>query len=756
MKLKSLNRIRQNKELKWFLTSAIVELCSLYVSIILLRAFYMTNDDRRMMYVLAGYWTGSPQTVYEFISVFLSPVINFMYKIMPGMAWYTYFQFFALFVGGVAVGRAIYKLCEGSHLHKILQIGMQFLFFFSVFAYSCNQLNFHVTASYWGVAGIATVLAIDSSKDSDRKILIQYIVSGALMILCLFQDRITALCCLCFYFVTVLYQLLHFIDIKNKKLLINNKKQLRRIVTFTGCLIVAFFGFWAIDEAVKQNASPEYEEYNDYRSAYYDYHKGNYDDDPETYEKIGWSRSFFQLTKSLYFMDDAFSTESLKSVVPKYSRMGSTGNKASAGQVLADIKDTVKSYSGFAAVVVMLCIGALSVFSSLSKRLYREFCGVCISVLGYAVFVYYLVSRGRFPLRVFFVVSLPLAVILLLFAIRSYLSCNTEKSLRGNAALVVAFLLAIMSFLGYQNIKGIHTDSVSEHDFNRAGKVLEMEMYASNHPENIYIYDVSLNSSSALSALPTGLNVTNTIYWGSSYMYSPAYYRQLSLLGLEKLDSESFKLDNVYFMSITNRNGSVISDSARLLLSFLNEKYGAVGIDVVDTIFSGSKCIGVYHFVFGEEISKNGFVKSNGITYYYKNGQKVTGLVDIKGSTYYFTEDNFTSPLEKYKFYVVNTFVDSEENEKNNVEVDEEKQNLYSLRFDIGAMYTGLITIDGKKYYFDDDGKMLKDGWLFSNNLYYYFGSDGVAYTGLVDINGKMAKFDQNGILRRYEGIISD
>ena len=193
-----------------------------------------------------------------------------------------------------------------------------------------------------------------------------------------------------------------------------------------------------------------------------------------------------------------------------------------------------------------------------------------------------------------------------------------------------------------------------------------------------------------------------------------------------------------------------------MLLSFLNEKYGAVGIDVVDTIFSGSKCIGVYHFVFGEEISKNGFVKSNGITYYYKNGQKVTGLVDIKGSTYYFTEDNFTSPLEKYKFYVVNTFVDSEENEKDNVEVDEEKQNLYSLRFDIGAMYTGLITIDGKKYYFDDDGKMLKDGWLFSNNLYYYFGSDGVAYTGLVDINGKMAKFDQNGILRRYEGIISD
>ena len=756
MKLKSLNRIRQNKELNWFFTAVIVELCLLALTVVFIKAFYMTNDDRRMMYVLAGYWTGSPHIVYEYINVFLSSIVCAFYKLAPSIPWYTILQFVAVFCGGSFVGRAIYKLCDGSNIPKALQIVFQILFYLCVFAHSCNQLNFHVTASYWSFAAIATVLSIDMKKDSGKKILAEYIISGIFMVLSVCHDRVTGLCTLCYYMVAFAYQLLFILDFNGKIKSITSGKSLKRALTFLVSLLIVFFSVSYIDKAIKNTVSPEYEEYNAYRSNYYDFYDGTYDDDIEAYEELGWSRNHFHLTKNLYFMDESFTTESLKKIVNKYSTLGGIKIKASSQERFLAVLDTFKEYSAYSILAVCVCLASLIVVLSWRNRSWKELIAAFFSVAGFVIFVIFLGNRGRFPLRVFFVVAIPLTVILLLLALRLYVSVNTEKEMQNKAKMVLAVFLLLLSCFACNNLVNIKTESDDEHESNRAAAVFSMEWYATQHPGNIYIYDVSMNSSSALTGLPSNYNVSNTFYWGSSYMYSPAYYKQLELNGLDKLNSESFMKDNVYLISATKSTSNDFSLRSKLLFTYLNEKYGAVGMDEVDVIYSGLTKISVFHFVYNhEKPSKDGFVVQNGIKYYYKNGKKATGLCKIKGDTYYFLQDNCPDPFEKMSQFTLSV---QNEDEKNESDQDSEtdKPTLFSLRYDEGKMMTGQNQINQKYYYFASDGKMLKNSWLYLYPNYYYFGPDGAAFTGAQKIYGKEAVFGSTGALQKYEGLITE
>lgn len=111
--------------------------------------------------------------------------------------------------------------------------------------------------------------------------------------------------------------------------------------------------------------------------------------------------------------------------------------------------------------------------------------------------------------------------------------------------------------------------------------------------------------------------------------------------------------------------------------------------------------IGIAAYLLETGDFKDGWVTENGKTYYYSSGVKVTGLVTISGSLYYFGTD--------------------------------------------GVMRTGWQTVNSRKYYFDSDGAAVT-GWVTINSDTYYFGTDGVMRTGTQIINGKTYYFDENGV----------
>ena len=58
---------------------------------------------------------------------------------------------------------------------------------------------------------------------------------------------------------------------------------------------------------------------------------------------------------------------------------------------------------------------------------------------------------------------------------------------------------------------------------------------------------------------------------------------------------------------------------------------------------------------------------------------------------------------------------------------------------------TGWFGLDGKKYYYNDEGEMVT-GWLAFDHDRYYFGEDGAMVTGKREIDGEACYFGPDGI----------
>lgn len=128
-----------------------------------------------------------------------------------------------------------------------------------------------------------------------------------------------------------------------------------------------------------------------------------------------------------------------------------------------------------------------------------------------------------------------------------------------------------------------------------------------------------------------------------------------------------------------------------------------------------------YWYYFSEDGQmQSGWQKIGGYWYYfadsqmedYVEGQMLTGLVTIQGNTYYFDEMNGRLQQDR------------------------------------------LLMLDGDRYYFSANGIMKKDSWVKADNYTYYVGADGKVLTGrssydlyVTTINSAVYAFNASGRL---------
>lgn len=164
------------------------------------------------------------------------------------------------------------------------------------------------------------------------------------------------------------------------------------------------------------------------------------------------------------------------------------------------------------------------------------------------------------------------------------------------------------------------------------------------------------------------------------------------------------------------------------------------------------------------------FEKDTKWRYFDENGVMAVGLKTINGNTQYFDQNGYQvkgewiTDADGKKRY----FDDGSGNMAVNRFANDSNGDWYYLGAD-GTAQTGSQTIDGKSYYFDENGKQVKgkiitanDGKLYyyladsgelahnifatdSQNNWYYFGSDGTAVTGSQTINGQKLYFANDG-----------
>lgn len=147
-----------------------------------------------------------------------------------------------------------------------------------------------------------------------------------------------------------------------------------------------------------------------------------------------------------------------------------------------------------------------------------------------------------------------------------------------------------------------------------------------------------------------------------------------------------------------------------------------------------------------ESAPLNGWVEENGVTYYYIDGEKAKGWLEISNQRYYF--DLETGALQKGFF--------------------QEGGQTYYLDMQTGAMKTGWLFIDGNWYHFDpvtgvmnkgwvkggntwyylDDTGVMKTGWVFYQNQWYYLNKTGAMMTGWVFVNNQWYYLGQSGAMK--------
>ena len=86
-------------------------------------------------------------------------------------------------------------------------------------------------------------------------------------------------------------------------------------------------------------------------------------------------------------------------------------------------------------------------------------------------------------------------------------------------------------------------------------------------------------------------------------MYSKLYFEKLQSSGLSSLTGESFKEENVFFISKADAMVSMKDELFELFYKWLKREHGAIGFVKTDTICDGAY---VYRFVFESNESKFG------------------------------------------------------------------------------------------------------------------------------------------------------
>ncbi|WP_430393080.1 cell wall-binding protein [Clostridium perfringens] len=141
--------------------------------------------------------------------------------------------------------------------------------------------------------------------------------------------------------------------------------------------------------------------------------------------------------------------------------------------------------------------------------------------------------------------------------------------------------------------------------------------------------------------------------------------------------------------------------------------------------------------------SKEGWINTNGIWYFYKNGIMQTGWLNDNGIWYYLNE-NGSMATGWYK--VDSNWYYSNSNGVMQTGWLNDNGNWYYLN-DNGSMATGWYKVDSNWYYSNSNGVM-QTGWLNDNGTWYYLNDNGSMATGWYKVYSKWYYSNSNGVMQ--------
>ena len=148
-----------------------------------------------------------------------------------------------------------------------------------------------------------------------------------------------------------------------------------------------------------------------------------------------------------------------------------------------------------------------------------------------------------------------------------------------------------------------------------------------------------------------------------------------------------------------------------------------------------------------ENSQLNGWQKQNDMTYYYNEGQKATGVQSINGSQYYFNNEG---QLQKNYFLTKDnhTYYFQNDGTRLNDGFYKNWGHTYYFQADGARSDNGFYKNWGHTYYFQGDGSRLDNNFYKNWGHTYYFGNDGARWDNRIYSNwGRNYYFGNDGAL---------
>lgn len=549
--------------------------------------FYL--HDTNMMKTYSGYRTGIPTAEHTYGNMFVGYIMYWLYSLNMSVPWYTIFTFALLLFSYVSICKCLLTVAYEKNISIVFGISAYVALFVIAFYYQTAVILYTVNASIVGCASIAFLFAAFIQKNK-KLCIAEGIISGVLLLISSFIRYSSFRSCLSFWLLALL------LGIISKW---RQTKSFKRSAVLLMLSIVCIGGIKTgniINKQLREEANPEgFYELNQYRAKFMDYNTVSYSDAPELYDELGWSENFYNLVKDDYFMDEKYNAKSLRKIYEYSDATGTTKNTAKATLKLG--YDTgILNKMGLALTCAMvaswiiLMVEWLKSQKTFDQTLYLI--GGTAAFAGCLLMCAYLCWGGRFPLRAYQVAAFPTLVTMLLCVLylktaperteeKQCFGSNFNKSktwlLRGTT-VVSALLVAVSVMNSLQVTYNQKEITKYQNDNQRYGKMVE---YAQNHKENIYIHDITISGDERIYINSAKENALNLILWGGTNLYTSSYYRQLELLGKDRLFTENLFDDNVYYMT---GNSDDYMDELR---SYLEEQFPNVLFEQVDELSEG-------------------------------------------------------------------------------------------------------------------------------------------------------------------------
>ena len=655
---RSLDRIRAKLESSaWLrlLVSFALSLVLYGVLWLLVRPVFATIDDARLLYVYAGYASGTPEGVYLFSNALWGSLLSTLYSVAPAVPWYALYHFSSILILSTVL---VYCLLSwGIRDAKLLfsAVLLYVAFFFSSFVVPSTLLHFETASCMYGVAG-NILLLLTNFRLRSKWAPLRIGAALALLLLCYLQEKNTFYVEACLFVAIVLFKLLS--AWLGEPAGQSRKGAFRHAATcsaIAGAVLVLGVAFSSVANGEMRDDAgwQAYEEYNPYRVAFWDYPHATYDDDPELFESLGWDESFYELvTAKMYFMDERFSVDALSQIVEPFNR----DLPAITSESVSSARQTIKALSDaeptsvvqvLFVVSILLYLVALVLMRWRTASLVQKLCALffgCWMLLALFLIVY-LALRGRLPLRAWEVVAIPTVslgiVVLTIFwdeaGVQAEKRAGSRKALPALAVAAAVCAMLSMAVFG-SDFGNYKSDIVWRHNLNES--VEEVEEYAASHPNDVLITDINYQNYNPFSQ--KRVKPTNVITWGSSYLFTPVYYEQLEANGLDSLLSPDFSHGRIYYVSNMER-----METCNQLLNMLKTSYSICSFEEVARVNGTFSVLKAVPFPAGGEGLRGVLCQ----LYAYEDGSPLVGVSEYEGFELSLSQEGLSCDIGGKTFY---------------------------------------------------------------------------------------------------------